>query len=86
MADQEIDLKRLLFVLEVLACTSFQLVSQIFVQVAIIATSNTPLNIIIQYIYTIQTFSALHFALIRIYTQIFTALKLSLNENTKNIK
>ena len=56
------------------------------IQVAIIATSNTPLNIIIQYIYTIQTFSALHFALIRIYTQIFTALKLSLNENTKNIK
>ena len=54
--------------------------------VAIIATSNTPLNIIIQYIYTIQTFSALHFALVRIYTQIFTALKLSLNENTKNIK
>ena len=56
------------------------------IQVAIIATSNTPLNIIIQYIYTIQTFSALNFALIRIYTQIFTALKLSLNENTKNIK
>ena len=33
------------------------------IQVAIIATCNTPLNIIIQYIYTIQTFSALELAL-----------------------
>ena len=31
-------------------------------------------------------FSALHIAFIRIYTQIFTALKLSLNENTKKHK
>ena len=54
-------------------------------QVVIIATSNTPLNIIIQYmyIYQIQTLSVLHIALVRIYIQIFTALKLSLSENTK---
>ena len=32
-----------------------------YIQVAIIATSNTPLNIIIQYIYTIQTFSGATF-------------------------
>ena len=51
--------------------------------VVVIATSNTPLNIVMKIIEQSRWFSVLHIALVRIFGQIFTVLVLKLYHETK---